>query len=211
MIYDISPLISSKTAVFPGDVEFQRKVSMDFSQGDHISLSAIVSTLHLGAHADAPSHYHSQGKSIDQCDLHIYLGRCQVVDVSSFRGELQPSVLEGLEIQAPRVLFKTNSIVSTDHWQNDFTFLSPALVKKLSEQNVKLIGIDTPSMDHAQSKTLDGHQAFYQQGISILEGLVLENVPAGIYYLIALPLKIKDGEASPVRAILMDQNNLDNF
>ncbi len=211
MIYDISPLISSNIAVFPGDVEFQRKVSMEFNRGHHLSLSSIETTLHLGAHADAPSHYHPEGKSIEHCSLRTYLGRCQVVDVSQIQGEIHVSALAGVEIEAPRILFKTCSLRNPDQWQNDFSYLTPELIEWLAARRVQLIGIDTPSMDHAQSKTLDGHQMFYRHSLSILEGLVLDEVPAGIYYLVALPLKIKSGEASPVRAILLDQNNLDVF
>jgi arylformamidase len=131
--------------------------------------------------------------------------------VSEFTGEINVRSLAGVEIQASRILFKTRSLLNPDQWQNDFCYLAPELIEWLAARNVQLIGIDTPSMDQAQSKTLVGHQMFYSHGLSILEGLVLDEVPAGIYYLVALPLKIKSGEASPVRAILLDQNNLDVF
>lgn len=202
-IYDISPLISSQLAVFPGDVSFQRNVSMDFTQGDHLSLSSINSTVHLGAHADAPSHYHPEGRSIDQMPIDIYLGSCQVVDVSRVQGEITLKAFEGIEIRAPRLLFKTNSIVDVNQWQVDFSYLHPDVIAWLAERNVRLVGIDTPSMDHSTSKALTSHQSFFRHQIAILEGLVLTDVPEGIYKLIALPLKIAGGEASPIRAILL--------
>ncbi|MGZ3796044.1 MAG: cyclase family protein [Pseudobdellovibrionaceae bacterium] len=207
MIYDISPMISPSLAVFPGDVAFKRKVSMDFAQGDHLSLSSMESTLHLGSHADAPSHYHKEGVSIEQCSLDTYLGRCQVIDVSPVKGELTREKLGPVEILAPRILFKTNSIVDVNQWQNDFTYLAPELIDGLASQGVRLIGIDTPSMDHSQSKSLECHQAFFRNRISILEGLVLQNISPGLYILVALPLKIQGAEASPVRAVLLDQFN----
>ena len=80
--------------------------------------------------------------------------------------------------------------------------LSPALVEELARQGVVLIGIDTPSVDPATSKELPSHQAIYRHDIAILEGVVLTSVNEGDYELIALPLKIKGADASPVRAIL---------
>jgi arylformamidase len=178
---------------------------MDFAQGDPLSLSSIESTLHLGAHADAPSHYHKEGVSIDQCSLETYVGPCQVIDASSLKGELTLEKLGLVDILAPRILFKTNSILDVNVWQEDFSYLSPELIDWLAAQQVKLIGIDTPSMDHSQSKSLETHQAFFKNHISILEGLVLQAVSPGLYVLIALPLKIHGAEASPVRAVLLDQ------
>lgn len=204
MIYDISPLITSDLAVFPGDVAFSRNISMDFSKGDSLSLSSITSTLHIGAHADAPSHYHKDGISIDQCSLDRYFGRCQVMDVSHLSDEMTLEKMGPIEILAERLLFKTKSLRSLSVWQNDFCFLSPELVKHLADKGVKLIGIDTPSMDFAKSKELAAHQAFYQCGISILEGLVLDDIKAGVYVLAAFPLKMAGAEASPVRAVLLD-------
>jgi arylformamidase len=180
---------------------------MDFARGNHLSLSSVESTLHLGAHADAPSHYHKDGVSIDQCPLETYFGPCQVIDVSNIQGELTPEKLGAVDILAPRVLFKTNSVINTDVWQDDFGYLAPELIDWLATKQIKLIGIDTPSMDHSQSKSLECHQAFFRNQISILEGLVLQNVSPGVYVLIALPLKIQGAEASPVRAVLLDQFN----
>lgn len=203
MIHDISPLITPSLAVFPGDVAFQRKVSMDFAKGDHLSLSAIETTLHLGAHADAPSHYHKEGVSIEHCPLETYFGPCQVIDVSEIEGELTLEKLGPVEISAPRVLFKTNSIQNVNVWQEEFAYLTPEVIDWLAARQVQLIGIDTPSMDHAKSKSLECHQAFYRNRLAILEGLVLRDIPAGLYVLVAFPLKMQGAEASPVRAVLL--------
>ncbi|MGE4633046.1 MAG: kynurenine formamidase, partial [Planctomycetota bacterium] len=76
------------------------------------------------------------------------------------------------------------------------------LIEKLSEDGVKLLGVDTPSVDVADSKDLPSHDACRRSGILILEGLVLDGVEDGIYELIALPLKLTGFDASPVRAVL---------
>ena len=88
MIYDISPPIDDSLWVWPGDPPPSRVMICDIQKGDDLTLSAIHSTVHLGAHADAPNHYAADAPGIDQCDLDRYLGRCQVVRVNVGRGSL---------------------------------------------------------------------------------------------------------------------------
>jgi arylformamidase len=211
-IYDISPEVSSLTKVFPGDVPFQRKVQLDFERGDALLLSSIQTTLHIGAHTDAPNHYHPEGKGISECDLSRYLGRCQVISVHVPRGDrIPPESLSSVKIEAPRVLLKTGSFPDPEHWNSDFNSLSPALVRDLASKGVKLIGIDTPSVDPESAKELIAHHEIYRQGLSILEGIILSQVPDGIYTLIALPLRIQDADASPVRAVLLPDFAMDGL
>ena len=206
---DISPLISSRTAVFPGDTPFSRRVDLDFSSGDNLRLSHVVSSVHVGAHADAPSHYHGEGVSIEKRGLNPYLGMAQVVEVSLERGgRILPEHFAGVEIQAPRVLFKTNSFPDPECWNGDFNSLSSETVCFLQRQGVCLVGIDTPSVDPSCDKDLLAHNEIYSADMAVLEGLVLGHVEPGLYSLIALPLKIEDGDASPVRAILLKGGTL---
>ncbi len=201
MIFDITPLISEELAVFPGDMPYQSKIAMSFEQGHNLRLGSLHGTFHLGAHTDAPSHYHPQGQDIAQRSLDPYIGPCTVLAVKRSKGLIEPQDLPSSPIK-PRVLFKTESFPDPNRWQNDFMALSPALVEELARQGVVLIGIDTPSVDPATSKELPSHQAIYRHDIAILEGVVLTSVNEGDYELIALPLKIKGADASPVRAIL---------
>ena len=89
-------------------------------------------------------------------------------------------------------------------WTDDFSAYAPATVAWLAALGVKLIGIDTASVDPASSKTLDSHQQLRRFDLRVLENLVLDDVPEGDYELIALPLKWMDADASPVRAILRE-------
>lgn len=208
-IIDISPLISAQTPVFPGDTPFKRDLLMDFSKGDHLALSSISTTVHLASHTDAPYHYHPEGRTIEQQDLTRYLGTTQVVDATHIKqGTIARQDLANLDIRCDKVLFKTNSFPHQGPWQNTFASLSPELIVWLAEQGVKTVGIDTPSVDPATSKDLPSHQTIYQQDMTILEGLDLGQVDCSqTYQLIALPLKIAGGDASPVRAILLQQPN----
>ncbi|HYX38147.1 MAG TPA: cyclase family protein [Oligoflexus sp.] len=207
--FDISPRIRPGSPVFPGDQAYERHVTMGFEQGDHLGLSWIKSTLHIGAHADAPSHYHRNGASIEQRDLRLYMGRCQVIDVQHVGPRrILPSDVPLDSIEAPRVLFKSCSFQHTEPFQMAFTSLSPELIDALAELGVQLVGIDTPSVDPADSKDLPSHQALYRNDFAVLEGIDLDRVPAGYWKLTALPLALADADASPVRAVLwsMDYN-----
>jgi len=168
-------------------------------------LSTIQTTVHVGAHVDAPNHYHASGLGISEQKLSRYLGRCQVVQVSLAPGSrMRVSDIENIKIEAKRILFKTESFPDPDHWNDDFVSLSADVLEYLAKKGVLLVGIDTPSIDPAPDKTLESHLAVYQNDMSILEGLVLTGVSEGKYVLSALPLKILGGDASPVRAVLLE-------
>lgn len=205
--YDISPEVSEKTAVFPGDSPYRRTVARDFAKGDSLALSSLQTTVHIGAHADAPSHYHPEGKDIGKRSLSYYLGPCQVVAVRLPRGRrVMPEDIDLGKITANRLLFKTGSFPDPEHWNSDFNSLSAQLIDALARRKVVLIGIDTPSIDPADCKALESHQAVYRRDMAILEGLMLDEVPEGVYDLVALPLRLKGADASPVRAILLQRD-----
>ena len=201
---DISPAIRTQSPVFPGDQAFEREVTMGFAQGDHLGLSWIKTTLHIGAHADAPSHYHRDGVSIERRDLNLYMGLCQVVDVTHVGPRrIERADLATVTIEAPRVLFKSLSFDHHAPFSTSFTSLSPEVIEALADQGALLLGIDTPSVDPSDSKDLPSHQALYRRDLAVLEGIDLAGAAAGLYHLIALPLALADADASPVRAILV--------
>jgi arylformamidase len=205
--YDISPEITERLAVFPGDTPFERRVSVNFAGGANYLASSIHGTVHLGAHVDAPNHYDRQGVGIESRSLDYYLGDCQVISVRIPRGErIRPADLGKVTIRASRVLFNTGSFPDPQAWNGDFNSLSPELIRTLADQGVILAGIDTPSIDPAEDKILESHSVIREKDMAVLEGVVLEAVPDGIYTLIALPLKIRGADASPVRAVLLGKD-----
>jgi arylformamidase len=201
-LIDISPLISPRIAVWPGDKGFGRKVLMSIAKGDNIDLSRLKTTVHLGSHADAPSHYRGGAATMHEVPLETYYGPCQVISVAVAPGaRILPKDLSA-EITASRVLLLTGSSPDPEKFNEDFASLSPELVEFLAARGVVLIGIDTPSVDPFTSKGLEAHQALADHGVLNLEGLVLSGVTPGEYTLIALPLRIEGADASPVRAVL---------
>lgn len=205
MIIDISPPITTDMAVFPGDTPVSREVLMDTARGDHLTLSTLRSTVHVGAHADGPNHYERGGKSIDEVALDRYIGPCQVVRVEVGAGARigVADLPGGLDsITEARVLLRTDSYPDPARWTESFAAIEPDLVRALADRGVITIGIDTPSVDTATSKDLPAHAAFAATGVVILEGLTLRDAEPGRYELIALPLKLVGFDASPVRAVL---------
>src|SRR5262249_11534831 len=158
---------------------------------------------HTGAHADAPLHYDEQGAPIGTLDLAPYLGPCRVIHAMDTGGLVRWEHLEhALDGLPPRVLVRTYRRAPVDRWDAQLAAYAPDTVRRLADPGVLLIGIDTASIDPADSKTLDSHQVIRRRGLRVLENLVLDEVPEGDYELIALPLKLVTADASPVRAIL---------
>lgn len=204
-MHDISPPISEAIDVWPGDTEFCRNVILDTNKGDNITLSSVTTTLHLGAHTDGPNHYAITHDGIESRDLGIYIGSCQVIAVNKKRGErIHASDLRNIKVTSPRVLFKTGTFPNPNQWNNDFAALSADVIEFLAEQDVCLVGIDTPSIDLFNDDLLEAHQAVYATRMGILEGIVLSLVEPGEYELIALPLPLVGADASPVRAVLRE-------
>src|SRR5262249_7597307 len=202
MILDITPTVSPRLRVWPGDPPPAREVLLDMAKGANTTLSTPRATAPPGAHADAPSHYGVDGPTIEQRRLDLYLGPCQVMHVQIGPGvRVTPAMLPG-PVTAERLLLATGTFPDPEAFNTDFAALAPELVDFLHERGVRLVGVDTPSVDLFDSKDLPSHRAFLEHDMAILEGLVLRDVPEGVYELIALPLKLEGFDASPVRAVL---------
>jgi arylformamidase len=204
-LWDISPTIGPGFPVFPGDTEFAQRWTWTLGDQGPVNVSELTLSPHTGAHTDAPLHYDARGASIAEVSLDLYLGPCRVVHVMQCGPTVEPHHLQRhLDGVPQRVLLRTCERAELRRWDPGFTAVAPAAVDVLHARGVRLIGIDTPSLDPAASKTLDSHQRVRAHGMAILEGIVLDDVPAGDYELIALPLKIAGCDASPVRAILRE-------
>jgi arylformamidase len=200
--FDITPTITASLAVWPGDNPPAREVLLDLARGDSVTLSTLRATVHLGAHADAPSHYGLNAPTIDRRSLEFYLGPCQVIRVKANPGtRIGPKDLP-VPVSAPRVLLATGTYPNPELFREDFAALSVELIDHLHASGVRTVGIDTPSVDLFSSKDLPVHKRILLYDMAILEVLALADVPPGLYELIALPLKLAGFDASPVRAVL---------
>ncbi|KQP05077.1 arylformamidase [Pseudorhodoferax sp. Leaf265] len=204
-LWDISPPVHAGTPVFPGDTPYRQRWAASIGPGCPVNVGELMLSPHVGAHADAPLHYDPDGAAIGAVDLAPYLGPCRVVHAIACGPLVQWAHLaHALEGLPPRLLVRTYATMPQDRWDPQLAAYAPETVERLAALGVRLIGIDTASIDPADSKTLDSHQTIRRHGMRVLENLVLDDVPEGDYELIALPLKLTTADASPVRAVLRE-------
>ena len=201
-LWDISPPVHAAAPVFPGDAPYAQTWNARIGPGCPVNVATLTLSPHTGAHADAPLHYDETGATIGQVDLAPYLGRCRVIHAIG-RGPLVEwaHIEHRLDQLPPRVLVRTYEH-SPVGWDPSLAAFAPQTVERLADLGVLLIGIDTASIDPADSKALPSHQVIRRRGLRVLENLWLDEVPEGDYELIALPLKLVSADASPVRAVL---------
>ena len=202
-IIDISPLVHNQTPVWPGDTPVKLEKVWEITPGCPVNVGRMTLSPHTGAHADAPLHYDIDGLSIADVPLDTYLGPCRVIHCIGTLPLVQPQHIQhALEDLPARVLIRTCQTAPQTEWDSQFCAVAPETIALLASKGVRLIGIDTPSLDPETSKTMDAHQQIRQHRMAILEGLILDQVAEGDFELIALPLKLAGLDASPVRAVL---------
>lgn len=200
-MYDVSRRLKNDMTLYPGDMEFELNVSNDYEDG-YLN-SNICMSVHTGTHVDAPAHVNKHGKQIDEVDLHHFVGGATLIEVKNTEA-ITLKDLEGVELHKDDIiLFKTiNSDLSLkDSFEEEFVYISDDVCNLLVEKGVKTVGIDYLSIDKYNENT--AHDILLNNGICLIEGLCFKNIIEGDdYYISALPLKIDNCEASPVRAVL---------
>ncbi|NTZ43693.1 arylformamidase [Altererythrobacter sp. SALINAS58] len=200
-IHDISQTLRPGLPVWPGDTAFALERSWRMEDGSPVNVARMTMSTHSGTHGDAPLHYAQDAVDAAGLELDPYIGECLVVDARGAGPEIGIGDLPEIE-SAGRVLFRTFDQFPHDAWPDSFATIAPEAIDWLSVQGVKLVGLDSPSLDPQDSKEMAAHLAVLKADMRILEGLVLDDVEPGRYELIALPLKIGGGDAGLCRAIL---------
>ena len=205
-LWDISPPVHEGAPVFPGDTPYRQRWAATIAPGCPVNVSEITLSPHVGAHADAPLHYDAAGATIGAVDLTPFLGRCRVIHAIDCGPLIEWRHVEHAVQHdlPPRVLVRTYRQMPVERWDPQLSAYAPGTIDRLADLGVTLVGIDTASIDPADSKSLDSHQVIRRRGLRVLENLVLDEVPEGDYELIALPLKLVSADASPVRAVLRE-------
>jgi len=210
-VWDISRTLSNDFAEWPGDEPFHYRVTKEIAKGATVNLGAVTMSIHNGTHADARFHFDSKGASIEKAPLEVYLGRTTVVDLAqsfSQSREKHLITLEDLRLHAEDIAATSRLLVKTDRWSDSTVFpeqipvIAADVPAWLQKNGVKLLGLDLPSMDEIDSKSLQNHHALARAGIAIVESLDLSDVAPGIYNFAGLPLKIAGADGAPMRAIL---------
>ena len=202
-LWDISPPVHEQAPVFPGDTPYRQRWQASIGGNCPVNVSAIELSPHVGAHADAPLHYDPQGATVGALPLAPYLGHCRVIHAIGCGPLIEWRHLQhALAALPPRVLVRTYARAPLERFDDALTAYAADTIERLAALGVTLVGIDTASIDPADSKALPSHQVVRRLGLRVLENLVLDDVPEGDYELIALPLKLMQADASPVRAVL---------
>ncbi|MCG7315045.1 arylformamidase [Priestia flexa] len=199
---DVSQLLSNKVACWPGDTPFSYRVSWSKEESGSVNVGEITMSVHTGTHIDAPFHFDSEGKKVKDLDVNLYIGEAKVVHLHN------PSSISVEELKKIDLAGVTRLLIKTGAWTNRETFptsippVDLGVAAYLSNQGVRLLGLDLPSVDSLDSKELAAHHELAAHNVHILEGLVLDAIEEGDYELAALPLSLTEADGSPVRAVL---------
>lgn len=190
-IFDITRELFS-APLYPGDPKPEAETIYDMENGDDCNLSVLHTCLHNGTHLDAPLHYCADGQDVSALPPEDFVGECNVVEWDGYlTGADIENILPSLR---ERVLFKGN------------VQITPSAAFVLSDCQVKLVGVESMTVEPNGS---DGvvHRQLLGNGVTVLEGLDLSQVQAGVYLLIAAPLKMAGADGSPVRAMLLPRKS----
>ncbi|MGE8203945.1 arylformamidase [Heyndrickxia sp. NPDC080065] len=201
-IIDISQPLTNSIAVWPGDTPFTYEVAVTKEHSGSVNIGKVIMSTHTGTHIDTPFHFDNEGRKIKDLNLSVYVGLARVIDVSQLNS-IGAAELEKFSLgNEARLLLKTDTSLDSNVFPTTIPTIRPDIAPFLKEKGIQLIGVDFPSVDPLDSKTLDSHHSLFDNGVHILENIVLRDVPPGCYELIALPLSIQEADGSPVRAIL---------
>jgi arylformamidase len=203
VLFDISVLVRPGTPEWPGDTPYSCGWTSRLADGASVNLSAIAMSPHVGTHADAPLHVADGAPGADELPLDAFAGECLVVTVA---GPPRDVTMEELGARVPagtaRLLLRSGCTVADGRFPDDWPVLAPDAARTLTSRGLRLLGVDAPSVDRPNSKTLDVHHALFGGGAQVLESLDLRGVPDGRYELVAYPLRLGGLDAAPVRAVL---------
>lgn len=202
---DISVAFGAGTPPWPGDTPFSCGWAWAMQAGASVNVSKWELSPHLGTHADAPLHVSAEGVGADRLPLGPFLGEALVVDlrpVAAVAVTLEALRTAGWRPGTRRLLLRTDATVATGTFPESWPALLPEAAAALAADGLQLLGVDAPSVDPRESKTLAVHHALFGGGAFVLENLDLRQVSAGAYRLVAPPLKVWAADAAPVRAVL---------
>lgn len=200
---DISVLVHAGTPEWPGDVPFSCGWTLRIADGAAINLSSVSGSPHVGTHADAPLHVQEGWDASDALPLEAFLGECLVLDVSDAADGPLPLRADDERLRGvARLLLRTGRCIAGGEFPAAWPVLDADVATALARRGLRLVGVDCPSVDERESKSLAVHHAIFAGGAYVLENLDLRDVPAGRYELVALPQRLAGLDAAPVRAVL---------
>lgn len=183
-------------------------MTSSIARGDQCNVTKMQMGVHTGTHVDAPYHFLGDGVTTDAIPIETFIGPCLVVEIDSEvlieKRDLQKYNMNGYS----RILIKTrNSEIWANNisaFEKNFVALGIDAAQYLVEMKTILVGIDYLSVESFHSEGSPVHKLLLMNNISILEGLNLSGVKAGVYGLICMPLKLQGCEGAPARVLLQE-------
>jgi arylformamidase len=203
---DISMPLRPGMAAFPGDPEFRSVPHRSLARGDAYNVSALSFGSHAGTHLDPPRHFIADGLPTDRLDPEDFNGPCVVVGVDAGRTEVGPREVAQVPAGAQRILFRTSN---SERWRAsgnffpDYVALTAGAADALVARHVRLVGIDSLSVEVDTTGAFPVHHRLLGNGCLILEGIELADAPPGPYELVCLPLRLQNGDGGPARVMLL--------
>jgi arylformamidase len=202
---DISIVVRPGTPEWPGDTPFSCRWTWQIANGASVNVSALSVSPHVGTHADAPLHVRDGQPASEELRTDAFVGPALVIGAEVVSGPIDVEALaKRLPRRVERLLLRTGRTIASGTFPDAWPALTPSCVRWLAGRGLTLLGVDAPSVDDRESKTLDTHRALFDAGVSVLENLDLRDVSDGPYELIALPLRVAGLDAAPVRAVLVE-------
>jgi len=208
-IFDITVALEDGIPIWPGNPPFELVRVNKLEEGASSNVSKLSLGVHTGTHVDAPIHFLQGGTGVDQLPLELLTGKATVHWLDLPQGNITATALEAaspkINSGAERVLLKTrNSELwrSPHPFQSDFAGITADGAQWIVDHKIKLIGVDYLSVG-PKGGGKPTHEILLKAGVVIVEGLNLRQVNAGEYEFFCLPLKLKDCDGAPARAILI--------
>ena len=199
---DVSQPLNDAVATWPGDTPFSYSINWSKKDSESVNVGKINMSVHTGTHIDSPFHFEDQGKKIIDLNINVFIGKSRVVYIPNQKS-LSIEEFSHLDLKGvTRLLIRTDSWTNKDDFPDSIPHIEESVIDYLGQLGICLIGIDLPSIDPLDSKTLPAHHKCAEYGIYILEGMLLEKIEPGDYDLIALPLYLSDADGSPTRDVL---------
>ena len=191
-IIDISQEVFSCN-VYPGDPSPIAEKVVSIDAGDVYNMSTLSMCVHNGTHIDAPYHFLNDGNTVEQIPLEYFVGTCYVVqrDGELTACDAQNIMLEAKEHNASeRILIGGNVTVTAE------------AAKVFADNAIKLIGNEGVSIGPVDAP-MEVHKILLSANVVLLEGIVLKDVPEGVYFLNAAPLNLAKLDGAPCRAYII--------
>ncbi len=204
-IIDLSHTISEDMTIYPGSEKPSLLNIATIIENGFNELEINIST-HTGTHVDAPAHILSDGKTLDQYSIKSFFGKGLVIDCTN-SNSIEKSVIKNSianKIEPDFLIFRTgwDRYWNNNNYFNNYPILTYEAAEFISNLSLSGVGIDAPSFDHFNSVELPNHNTLLRSGFILIENLCnLSLLPEDVILFSFLPLKIKDTDGSPIRAI----------